>query len=239
MLVRLSLAVLALATASPDAGASPDAAPVDLREIGHVRAVTPFCRAVVEGSSNAVSDAFEGDARIALLISSLTKIDLDTSEMKKQAGLVEMRQRHDDLQRVTAAGDKQIKDLRAKINTSTDPAERAQLLAFANALGGAIFRQRVIFKDYQRILATAEDMPRSPNPMYMPSMDRSDQRQQNTMTSPGGLSTYVRGQVLELETKLPAVSADEAHAGELATPAFSRCASALPESPSPGPVPTL
>jgi hypothetical protein len=231
MHLALPLAILALATASPQ----PSQEPVDLREIGRVRAVTPFCRAVVDASTNAVNFAFEGDARIALLISSLTKIDLDTSELKKQAGLVEMRQRYDDLQRVTAQGDKQVKDLRVKINASTDPQERAKLLAFANAIGGAIGRQRQLFKDYGQILATAEDMPRSPNPMYMPSMDHSDQRQQNAMTSPGGLSSYVRGNVLRLETKLTDITADEAAAGERATPAFERCASALPDDSSPAP----
>jgi hypothetical protein len=226
--------VLAAATAAPAPSPTP---PNDLREIGRVRAVSPFCKAVVAQSGDAVGAAFDADSRISLLISSLSRVDLDSSVFANQNGLREMEQRYTTLRDATAKGDQIVKELRKQIAASTDPQERAALFAFANALGGAIGRQVQFLKDYGRVLSYAEELHPSRNPMYVPIADPFNVKEQNALTSPGAVSSYVRGQMQLMQQRLPAIDADEREAGARAIPAFSRCDSALPGDESPAPAP--
>jgi hypothetical protein len=224
-------AVLLAATPVPSAPPADQSGP-PLREIGRVRAATPFCKAVVEKSATAVGTAFDTDNVIALIVSDMRRVDLDSSILKNRAGIAELFERYATLGALTEQGDRDIRALRTQIKESTDDDERADLSAFANSLAGAIGRQRQLRQELANILSTAQSMDPQPNPIYFAAQDHAGGAKANSQFSPGAVSSFVRNRALNLSIFTDRIAIDEATSGDRVAKAFAHCDAALPEAPT-------
>jgi hypothetical protein len=150
-IARLSLAFAAATTLC--AGTAGNAAPATrpatsapsprpLKEIGHVRALSPFCSQVVRHTNSVISTALSNDTRIAFTISDLRTIELDDTILKKVNGKQELLKRYIDLHAAATAGEAQVSQLRADADSATDPDQKTAMKRLADALGGAVFRQK-------------------------------------------------------------------------------------------------
>src|SRR5580658_1505273 len=155
MLVSLILAVaLAIAAApSPELTPDPSASASGLREIGHVFA-SGACTMIATRANSAISTALRNDQTVSIIVTTLRTVNLDSSNrITKIKGLRELERYADDLRMSAEHAKAQVKQLRELANESTDPVRKAELTSFADALGGAIERQRHIGGEMQGMLA--------------------------------------------------------------------------------------
>jgi hypothetical protein len=127
------------APSSPAAIASPSKHP--LVEIGRVRALSPFCSAVMHHANAAIQPTIANDARIAFTVTELRSIKPDESVLAKSNSARELAKQSSELRAAAKAADAQVKLLRADAAAATDPEQKAELKEFADALGGAVFEQ--------------------------------------------------------------------------------------------------
>ena len=189
MLERLALFALLtatsvpapLATTSPQASPSPAAsvspkptASPALKEIGHVRA-SAACAEIATHANSAITTALRDDLVVAQTISALRSVDLDDgNEIDRQKGLRSLGDLAKTLMEQSRAGDREVQQLRKLAAKSSDATQKKELKAFADVLGGALWRQQRIARDLNGFLA-ATDM------RDMMALDES-QRQMNMGT---------------------------------------------------------
>jgi hypothetical protein len=124
-----------------------------LKEIGHVESVS-VCSAIVVHANSAIGVALDNDADLALTINRLRTTDLDDdNEIKRRNGMNDLATLAGRIRVAAAAGSGEIKRLRAMAAETAEPTRKAELKAFADALGGAIARQRAAGVDLDRMLA--------------------------------------------------------------------------------------
>ncbi len=155
MLVSLILAVVLATAAAPSPEVTPDPSESagGLREIGHVYANGP-CTAIATRANSAISAALRNDQTVSIIVATLRTVDLDSSNrITKIRGLRELEQYATDLRMSAEHAKAQVKQLRGLADESTDPVRKAELTQFADALGGAIERQRHIGGEMQGMLA--------------------------------------------------------------------------------------
>jgi hypothetical protein len=214
----LIIAALIVPPAVPEPSASPaPAAPGSLREIGRVRAVTPFCQAVVARATDAVGNALDGNARIGGVIGMLATTDFDANPIVRMRSLAMLTQRYNELRNGILEGERAIYELRERAKTSAIPQEREELLAFTNSLGGALSRQHKLLRDLDGLLSFMES--------YEPGT--------NTWAAfgwTGPLSNWTHNAAAEFAQSSSLIAADEGIAADHARPAFARCANALPDA---------
>jgi hypothetical protein len=153
MLVSLILAVVltAAATPSPELTSDPDAAG-GLREIGHVY-TSGACTAIATRANSAISSAIRNDQTVTIIVQTLRTVDLDAANrITKINGLRELMQYATELRMSAEHAKKQVIELRKMAAESTDPVRKEELKTFADALGGAIERQRHIGGEMQGML---------------------------------------------------------------------------------------
>lgn len=147
--VLIGAIVATLVAAQPPAPA-PSSGP--LKEIGRVR-VSAACGNIVVHANSAISSALRNDATIARTANRLRTMDLESSEMSMHRGLVELdrlaAQLHDD----AIHGGGEVKRLRELADKATDPTRKAELRAFADSLGGALYRQKKAAADLSGFVA--------------------------------------------------------------------------------------
>src|SRR6202011_2156393 len=153
MLMLLPL-VLALAAAdpAPAASAPPGAAsaPTPLKEIGRVRAL-PACVPIVAHANGAITQALENDRNLAILTTNLRATDFDKLNFIQRRNAIEALMKQAEAMRVaSSAGDVEVKKLREYAVNSPDPQRKAELKAFADALGGALYRQKKAAVEFMR-----------------------------------------------------------------------------------------
>jgi hypothetical protein len=146
----LIAAVLATVVAPQPPAPAPSSRP--LKEIGHVR-VSAACGNIVVHANSAISSALRNDATMAQTAHRLRVMDLESSGMAMQRGLVELdrlaAQLHDD----ATHGDGEVKRLRELADKTADPVRKAELRAFADSLGGALYRQKKAAADLSGFIA--------------------------------------------------------------------------------------
>ncbi len=231
MLVSLILAV-ALATAAtpspeltPDPSASSSAS--TLREIGHVY-TSGACTAIVTRANSAISTAIRNDQTMTIIATTLRSVDLDSSNrLVKIKGLRELQQYADDLRTSAEHAKAQVKQLRALANDSTDPVRKAELTSFADALGGAIERQRHIGGGLQGMLARIAGRDSA--------VDAWHQFERDPYTAPAWpgyadvdfhTSVYNKmafNEASYLEEQIPLISGDESKAADHVVGAVNGC----------------
>lgn len=151
MLLLLPI-VLALAAVdpAPAPAASTAPRPTQLQEIGRVRAL-PACVPIVAHANGAISQALENDRTLAILSNNLRATDFDKLNFLQRRNAVENLMKQAEAMRVaSSAGDVEIKKLREYAVNSPDPQRKAELKAFADALGGALYRQKKAAVEFMR-----------------------------------------------------------------------------------------
>jgi hypothetical protein len=141
MLMLLPL-VVALAAAEPAPAPSSSARPTPLTEIGRVRAL-PACVPIVAHANGAITQALDNDRSLAIITTNLRNTDFDKLNFMQRRNAIEAIMKQAEAMRVaSSAGDVEVKKLREYAVNSPDPERKAELKTFADALGGALYRQK-------------------------------------------------------------------------------------------------
>ena len=162
MLHRLTVIAASAALLSPGtsfAAAPPapaaTAAPA-LKVIASVRS-TPRCAEIVTHANSAIGSALNNDALIAQTITRLRAYNLDDGNpIHRRNGLDALGEFAKNLTQQARAADNEVKRLRALAEKSNDPQEKKELKEFADALGGALWRQQKIARDLNGYLASVD-----------------------------------------------------------------------------------
>jgi len=135
---------------------APTPAPAALKVIASVRS-TPRCAEIVTHANSAIGSALNNDAIIAQTITRLHAYNLDDGNpIHRRNGLDALGELAKNLTKQSRSADDEIKRLRALAEKSTDPQEKKELKAFADALGGALWRQQKIARDLNGYLAAVD-----------------------------------------------------------------------------------
>jgi predicted DNA binding protein len=150
MLSLLPLVVALASNPSPSPAPASTARPTPLTEIGRVR-TTPICTTIVVHANGAITSALDNDRTLAILTTNLRNTDFDRLNSLQRRNAIEDLMKQASAVRINGKlADNEIKQLRAYAQTSTDPERKAELKAFADALGGAIYRQTKVANEFMR-----------------------------------------------------------------------------------------
>ncbi len=230
-LVLALTAGMAVATSSP----SPvphEAAVEPLKEIGHVTATTSFCKAIVDHAVRAVTLGIDNDHRIDGVISTIRTTNFDADAVSKNRGLQQLSNQYATLAEQAVAAERAAKALRTDAHDAPTPEEAKDLTAFADALDGALHRQRTIARDLASMIAIFNVRP------PMTEMEREElvidaQRTEgyrfNVTYQPADervpplLSTVAKNAVDDFVDRRSGIAADELTAAKLVEPVFGGC----------------
>ena len=224
-------------TLSP--GSSPNAGSAEtLREIGRVRATSPFCHGLIENAVRAVEIETENGRRLGTIEDSLRVVDLDESQLAKARGTHDLMKRYVDLRAAAVEGDGLMKQFRKDAKTAPEEAQRASLVAFADALDGALHRQKSLADDVGRLVAYLD----AHQPIDKDAHDQLvfnailltgdaryplipfDPRNAGPLASvPDSLSTTAKYAADELVNRAAPIAGDEENAAARIDPAFAHC----------------
>jgi hypothetical protein len=172
MLMLLPM-VFALAT-DPGPAASSAPRPTPLTEIGRVRAL-PACVPIVAHANGAITQALDNDRTLAIISNNAHNTDFDRLNYLQRRNAIEaMMKQAEAIRAASSSGDVEIKKLREYAAAATDPDRKAELKAFADALGGALYRQQKAAVEFMRDVtivrgreeaAEGRDLMRQNNPV--------------------------------------------------------------------------
>jgi hypothetical protein len=152
MTILLVPLLAALAAPSPVPAAVAPTPPSPLKEIGRIESLS-VCSAIVVHANSAIGVALDNDQNLALTINRLRTTDLDVdNEIKRRNGMNDLSTLAGRIRLASTAGNAEIKRLRAMVAQTTEPTRKAELKAFADALSGAITRQRKAAEDLDKTL---------------------------------------------------------------------------------------
>lgn len=151
-MITMLVSVVALLATDPAPTPRASAAPTQLKEIGRVHVVST-CTAIVVHANAAISDALANDSDLAITINRLRTTNLESDNA------IQRRNQFNDLatlagrvRTASSSGDAEVKRLRVYAAASTDPQRKIELKAFADALGGALYRQKKVAVDLDKAL---------------------------------------------------------------------------------------
>jgi hypothetical protein len=230
----LSLLPLVVALAStPSPAPASTAPPTPLTEIGRVR-TTPICTTIVVHANGAITSALDNDRALAILTTNLRNTDFDRlNSLQRRNAIEEMMKQAGSIRINGKLADGEIKQLRAMAQASTDPARKAELKAFADALGGAIYRQTKVAAEFMRdvtILQGREDAREvrdirernNPPPEGAASMSMVSQRA-GMPDPPKSYNQVMRSVAADLSDLSTGIIADEGVAADHSIAATSGC----------------
>src|ERR1700688_409040 len=146
-----AIALLAATAPSPSPAPSPTEAP--LREIGRVHVTTPLCKTLATHAVVAANLALEDDRKITLTLGTLRGVDLDKNIIAKNRGTDQIRRQYAALRAGAVQAESEMKKFREAVKEVTNAEQRAALETFANALDGALNRQKKLADDLGRYIA--------------------------------------------------------------------------------------
>jgi len=171
--------VLAVVTA---AAPSPSPTPL-LKTIVTVKS-SPLCGAFAAHTNAAIGSAIQNDRNLGTTILTLRSTDLAGSSLDRLHEIHQLSSLADSIYKQYRAGENEVNELRELSKQATDPQEKADLKAAADALGGALYRQHLIQRDLDGFVAflQASDMmtddnadgPRHPMSQDMPGANPTD-----------------------------------------------------------------
>ena len=156
--------IVALALAASTGAASPAPSPVPasgpvlppLKVIVRVKATTPCTRMAVHANA-AILLALRNDATLNQTIARLRTVKLsDGNSIDRRNGLNDLSNFAGRLLRNARDADRETGKILDFSKSVKDPKEKAALVAFVNALGGAVGRQRKTARDLDGFVATLE-----------------------------------------------------------------------------------
>ena len=146
----LLLPIIVALAADPTPAASSASRPTPLTEIGRVRAL-PACVPIVAHANGAITDALENDRTLSVIATNLRGTDYDKLNLiQRRNALERMLRQAEAIAKAAKAGDAEVKRLREYAVNSPDPKRKEELKTFADALGGAIYRQQKAAVEVQR-----------------------------------------------------------------------------------------
>lgn len=160
MFKRTALLVAILAGTTPVQAAAPQpvatAPPMPLKEIVHVHA-SAHCAEIATHANSAISTTLHNDEVLSQTISQLRTLNLDDGNpIHRRNGLAGLGDLAKSLMQQAIAGDKEVKRLRDLAASSKDPEQKKDLKNFADALGGALWRQHKVARDLNGFLASVD-----------------------------------------------------------------------------------
>jgi hypothetical protein len=231
-----------------DASAAPSAAPSDsaereqklapLKEIGRVKATTAFCQAIIDHAAKAVTLGIDNDRKIENVVRTLRTADLDSNELSKNRALLDLANQNAPLSEQAIAAEKAAKALRVDAAKAPTPEEAKELLAFADALDGALHRQRTIARDLGGTIAFFGAHPSVTKEERDEAVFEEQQSEGNRFgpwlfpieraAPPDGrvmplLSDLAKDSADDFVVRLDGVRHDELSAAELVEPVFGGC----------------
>lgn len=120
--------------------------------IGRVHARTAFCQQVYDHGGLATASTLHGDADIDDDLQWLNTTDLDATELARQHGIAELSKRFTTLRSRARAAVDETKALRDVAESAPTAQQKDALVAYANALGGALHRQMVLAEAISRFM---------------------------------------------------------------------------------------
>jgi hypothetical protein len=161
MRIALIAAVVALGVAPEASTPSPAPAPssvlsATLREIGRTSTVSPLCINTVVHANAAIAAALHDDESLTHAVATLKIVDLESNDLKRTQGLHLLDKNATELRHAAEVGLSEVTRLRELAKQTKDPAVKAELTAFADALGGALYRQKTAAVDMQRMIVIVE-----------------------------------------------------------------------------------
>jgi hypothetical protein len=223
--------IVAAIIAAPAPLPSPSSGP--LKEIGHVRA-SVVCGNIVVHANSAISSALRNDATIVSAVNRLRTIDLESSTLSMQRGIHDLDRLAGDMRADAVHGVGEVKRLRELAEKSTDPTRKAELKAFADWLGGALYRQKKVAMDLDGFVAYLEyrDMATpDETETKMVAATNSDVASP-VLTPPPYYQGIARQQTLnemageaarDFASRLPDIARDESRAADHSEGAVSGC----------------
>ena len=225
--------VVALAAADPAPAASSAPRPTPLTEIGRVRAL-PACVPIVAHANGAITQALDNDRTLAVLTTNLHNTNFDKLNVIQRKNAIDALMKHAEAMRIAAsAGDAEVKKLREYAVNSPDPKRKEELKTFADALGGALYRQKKAAVELMRDVtimqgredyAEAHGLMRAANPV--PPYAAAQNAANTPAILPGVPDSYNKqfkgiGDVLDDLTK--GIQLDEGTAADHSIAATSGC----------------
>jgi hypothetical protein len=126
-----------------------------LREIGHVQARTPFCKALFSHSSLAISSAIDFEKALLTTVDHFRAANLG-DELNRHKSVKQLTKDLNRLADLSLAGRAELDELKT-FETDTDRQQAA--VDFANALNGAKGRQMDIARKLSRTLGIIAEQP--------------------------------------------------------------------------------
>jgi hypothetical protein len=226
--------VVALAT-DPSPGPTSAPRPTPLTEIGRVRAL-PACTPIVVHANGAITQALDNDRALAILTTNLRAANYD------KLNVIQLNNAINDLTKIAAdieknaiAGDAEVKRLREYATASNDPQRKKELKAFADALGGALYRQKKSAGELMRDVTIvqgrseaadareimARDNPVADNAVMARAI--TENRRSILPGRPESWNKVMREIATQLDERAPAISLDEGTAADHSIAATSGC----------------
>lgn len=220
--------------------ATPAPAPVPpLKEIGHVRA-TAACAELALHANTAISSALRNDTVIAETIDKLQNVKLDGNTITRRNSLQALGDYAKDLRARAVSGDREVQKLREIAEKTTDPVQKKELKAFADTLGGALYRQKKVANDLNGLLAafdyhdmkpTAEELQQNEmaagsatDNRRVPLVESNNSVRGGSVFNEKHTDTELAGfAASDFQLRLPDISNDEALAANHAVGATSGC----------------
>lgn len=235
--------VLAVVTA---AAPSPSPTPL-LKTIVTVKS-SPLCGAFAAHTNAAIGSAVQNDANLGSTILTLRSTDLAGNSIDRLSEIRRLSTLADSIYKQYRAGETEVNELRDLAKQATDPDEKADLKAAADALGGALYRQHLIQRDLDGFVAflQASDMmtddnadgPRHPMTQDMPGASPQEMnvywmpQMQWAMTHPPLIAgsesldddvAMAKAASTDFQRRMPAVMQDELTAGGHIEQAADHC----------------
>lgn len=162
MLLPVALLVaLAAAAGSPSPSPTPSATPTPiLSEIAHVR-TSPLCTDFSTHANSLIGSATRNDISLSQLVSALRQSDgWDENELRRHQRILALTDYADQITAEYKRAETEAGRLRDLAKRATDKDEQAAIVASADALAGAVWRQRKIARDLDGFIAYmhAEDI---------------------------------------------------------------------------------
>lgn len=132
--------------------AAPVRAAGPLREIGRVHVTTPLCKALLEQADAGILTVLSNDNRLLRIEDTLRTVDLDKNVITKFNGAANLRDQYVQLRRATVDANGIMQHFREDAATAPTASEKEALRRFADALDGALHRQKVLADTLSRFV---------------------------------------------------------------------------------------
>lgn len=230
--------VSALLILTPLAQGAPSPAPAEtsqspLKEIGHVRATTAFCRAALEHTLVGVSIVLDNDVRLGHAKGTMQRVYANPDPLAKNNGLQSLLNDYVALRVATLNGRRAIKQLKSEAERAPTDEQKMALITLANALDGALVRQKILGDVVGRFALYVDS--------HQPIEDEQLARMLIDPSRPGAELTFPRvvigpvsvapsqvwsspkHDIAEIDDSARPLASDEAAAADRIDPAFSHC----------------